>query len=336
MTRTPADFISIPENPVPSGASCFTLDRGDDHFVRVAVFPCPDTIPVRGAITLVTGRSEFIEKYFEVVGDLHQRGFHVVMMDWRGQGLSSRYLEDRYKGHVASFDDFVGDLRHVMHTVTKPTFDGPYFLMGHSMGGVPTLQLLGHTSGATPNGDGEARDPVIDEILGAILVAPMTQFFPGEMKRNYVYWLTKAAVAMGFTNRRILGIREYSLAFAGNALTSDQKRHARFKALQDAEPTAMIFSPTYGWLNAAITAIRQIHHDNFKTTMRTPVLIISAENDMLIDATDHKALAQWHPAISYITIKGALHEVLMEDDHYRDQFWVAFDTFINERLSARG
>ncbi|MEO1151590.1 MAG: alpha/beta hydrolase [Pseudomonadota bacterium] len=338
MTRTPAEFITIPENPVPPGADCFTLDRGDGHFARVAVFPCPDHKPARGAITLVTGRSEFIEKYFEVIGDLHQRGLNVVVMDWRGQGLSSRYLDDRYKGHVASFDDFVSDLRLVLHTVTKETFAGPYLLLSHSMGGVPALQLLGRgaltADGEQVGTQTEAHDPFIDEIAGAILVAPMTHFFPGQMKRDYVRLLTKAAVAAGFANRQLLGVKEHSLSFEGNVLTSDAKRHARFKALQDAKPEAMIFSPTYGWLNAATTAIEEIHSDTFKDKMRTPVMIVSAENDMLIDAGDHRQLAQWHPNITCVTVKGAMHEILMEDDHYRDQFWEIFDTFVEERLAA--
>ena len=57
------------------------------------------------------GRTEPIEKYLELTGDLLARGFAVLVHDWRGQGLSQRVLPDRLAGHAAGFDAFVGDYR---------------------------------------------------------------------------------------------------------------------------------------------------------------------------------------------------------------------------------
>jgi lysophospholipase len=34
---------------------------------------------------------------------------------------------------------------------------------------------------------------------------------------------------------------------------------------------------------------------------------------------------------AHLRIPGALHEILMESDQFRDQFWVAFDAFIAGR-----
>jgi alpha-beta hydrolase superfamily lysophospholipase len=42
--------------------------------------------PPRGSVVVSPGRSEPIEKYFEVVQDLLDRGFVVLVHDWRGQG----------------------------------------------------------------------------------------------------------------------------------------------------------------------------------------------------------------------------------------------------------
>ena len=44
----------------------------------------------KGTVCIFPGRTEFIEKYFEVVRDLRARGFAVAVLDWRGQGLSDR------------------------------------------------------------------------------------------------------------------------------------------------------------------------------------------------------------------------------------------------------
>ncbi len=42
-----------------------------------------------------------IEKYFEVVSELRERGFAVAVLDWRGQGGSARALPIRAKGMSA-------------------------------------------------------------------------------------------------------------------------------------------------------------------------------------------------------------------------------------------
>ena len=69
--------------------------------------------PARGSVIVCPGRTEFIEKYFEVVGELQRRSFAVFCIDWRGQGLSGREQSNRLKGHFNSFDDPVNDLAFV-------------------------------------------------------------------------------------------------------------------------------------------------------------------------------------------------------------------------------
>ena len=63
--------------------------------LRAALFPAKNP---RGSVILSGGRTEFIEKYLEVIRELVGRGFTVLTHDWRGQGLSQRLLADRLKG----------------------------------------------------------------------------------------------------------------------------------------------------------------------------------------------------------------------------------------------
>src|SRR3979411_1317597 len=79
-------LISIPANPVPDGAVTGMLKTPDGVSIRFARWPPP---PGRkGTVCIFNGRTEFIEKYFEVARELHARGFAVATIDWRGQGLS--------------------------------------------------------------------------------------------------------------------------------------------------------------------------------------------------------------------------------------------------------
>ena len=52
------------------------------------------------------------------------------MMDWRGQGHSSRQLADPRKGHVESFSDFEIDVETFMQQVVLPNCRPPYFALG--------------------------------------------------------------------------------------------------------------------------------------------------------------------------------------------------------------
>lgn len=311
------DFIRIETNQVPRGGEVFDFKGADGGRLRGAVFPAQNP---RGGVVLMAGRSEFIEKYFEVVNDLLARRLSVATMDWRGQGLSERLLPVSEKGHITDFGVYRADLRKFTDEVARQRFSGPLFLMTHSMGGLPALQLLA---------DG------YDAFDAAVLSAPMTRLFADPLKAAYARVMSNLACSLGASRQSILGVKEHSLKFEGNVLTSDRARHARFRELQAAAPNAAIREPTYGWLKAAIDAIDDIHKPERFANLKTPVLIVSAENDHLVDTSDHALLASRTPLIKEMVVKGSLHEILMESDQFRNAFWDAFDAFIEPRLAAK-
>lgn len=274
----------------------------------------------RAGVVLVSGRSEFIEKYFEVARDLQARGFSVATMDWRGQGLSDRLLPEREKGHILDFGTFRADLKKFTEEVARKRFCRPLFLFTHSMGGVPALQLLG---------DG------YDAFDAAVLCAPMTELFDDIAKRLFARSLANIATFFGAARQPVFGVKEYSLGFEGNALTSDRTRHERFAELQAAAPNAIIREPTYGWLKAATDAIADLHRPRRFARLTTPVRIVSAGADSIVCARDHAVIAQASPLIDLVTVPGALHEIMMERDDIRDQYWAAADAFLAPYLAGR-
>ena len=101
-------FVRVPGNDIPEGAEEHWLEgRGG---VKVRVLTAPARGPARGSVIVAPGRTEFIEKYFEVIRELQARGFAVFCIDWRGQGLSGREVDNGLKGHFVTFDDPVNDL----------------------------------------------------------------------------------------------------------------------------------------------------------------------------------------------------------------------------------
>src|SRR4051795_12290352 len=132
-------LVSIPANPVPENVVSGMIKTPDGAELRFARWAPP--AGRKGTVCVFTGRSEQIEKYFETVRDLRDRGFAVAMIDWRGQGHSSRRLRDPRKGYVRDFSDFEVDVETFVQQVVLPDCPPPFFALAHSMGGAVMLRV---------------------------------------------------------------------------------------------------------------------------------------------------------------------------------------------------
>jgi lysophospholipase len=125
-------LVSTAKNPVPLGANAGFLDVRKGVKVRCASWQ--SALQQRGGtVCIFPGRNEYIEKYFETVGELRRRGFAVAIIDWRGQGGSTRLVRGASRGHIRSFDDYEEDIRHFMQEVVLPDCPMPYYALAHSM-----------------------------------------------------------------------------------------------------------------------------------------------------------------------------------------------------------
>jgi lysophospholipase len=305
-------LLSIPANPVPEGALAGTIGTPDGVTLRFARWAAP--AGGRGTVCVFTGRSEYIEKYFETVRDLRQRGYAVAVIDWRGQGHSSRRLGNPRKGHVESFSEYQIDVAAFVKQVL-PDCPPPYFAMAHSMGGAVMLHAA------------HAGTAVFERF---VLCAPMIDL-PGLRASLPMRGLMRLLCAAGTGERFIPGgnidlIK--STGFSGNPLTSDPRRYARNASILEADPTLGIASPTVAWLNAAFAAMGEFRSPDFASRIRQPVLMLAAGDDSIVSTPANAAFAAQLPAGSHRVIAGAKHEMLQEDDRFRAQLWAAFDAFM--------
>ncbi len=304
-------FIEIDGNPSPRDASAVTFQAPDGAKLRAALFPAPTP---RGTVIVAPGWAEFIEKYFEVADDLRDRGFNVAIMDWRGQGLS-----DRPSDWTGYFDTLAQDLKAFREGPVAARFGGPYLLLTHSMGGLPALLLLA------------SGDQGFDR---AVLTAPLTRLFRGASHTVYSAVAATACMA-GAGNREVMRGNDPSRKFEGNIFTQDPARHERFRVLQETEPAAALDAPTYGWVREVLRASKRIHRPGFFDGLKTPIRMISASKEQVIDGADHAAIAAMSANIDHVSIDGALHEIMMERDEYRAPFWTHVDAFFEPALTPR-
>ncbi len=113
-----------------SRPSCFEfLPTSHAGKLRVGLWS-PQATGLRGTILLLSGRTEFMEKYTETIRELNERGFMVCSFDWSGQGLSSRMLTDRHKGHISTFESYLDDMALVVQKVVLPRTQPPFMVLG--------------------------------------------------------------------------------------------------------------------------------------------------------------------------------------------------------------
>ena len=125
------DLLETPGNPVPPQAIISAVRTADNRTLRVARWVRHGG---RGTVVVALGRSEFIEQYFEPVGELLERDFDVVVMDWRGQGQSDRETARPQHGHVSDFAAYQRDLAALERQILRPFAPRPWYGLGHSMG----------------------------------------------------------------------------------------------------------------------------------------------------------------------------------------------------------
>jgi lysophospholipase len=307
------DLVSIPANPVPEGAMTGLLTTRDGVSVRYARWHPP---PGRkGTVCLFTGRAEFIEKYFETVRELRAHGFAVVILDWRGQGGSQRALSDPHKGHVGDFSEYEADAEALITQIVLPDCPPPLFAIGHSMGGSVLLRMA------------RRGNRWFDRI---VLSAPMIRL-AGARGSSYPRFATRLMRYAGMGSAYVPGGGPTPIAvggFVNNNATSDPVRHARTKAVLDAAPDLGIGSPTVGWLDAAYRTMADFANPNFAGKVRQPLMLVAAGRDQVVATAAIEEIAIRLRAGSHLIVAGSRHEIMMEHDSYRGQFWAAFNAFV--------
>lgn len=306
-------LVSIPANPVPEDAATGMLKTPDGFNLRFARWAPP---PGRkGTVCIFQGRTEFIEKYYEIARELHGRGFAVATLDWRGQGLSKRALSDPRKGHVTSFTEFDTDLEVFMREVVLPDCPPPIFAIGHSMGASILLR-------AAHKGHRWFDRMILSTPLIALAKRPYTSLARPTVKLLRLSGLSRFYVPGG--NESVVALRP----FIGNPLTSDPVRYARTSAVLNTEPALGLGSPTVAWAAAAFDMMSQFADPAYTAKIRQPLVIVAAGDDEVVSTPAIEDFAIRLRTGSHLIVPGARHELLMEQDRFRSQFWAAFDAFI--------
>jgi lysophospholipase len=317
-TKPKAPLIEITNfNCPPDGESFFHQTR-DGMELRIAIWNQSSS---KGTILLQSGRTEFIEKYYEVILEFIQRDFCVALMDWRGQGLSGRVAEDIRIGHVKNFSDYDSDFEEVIDQVYQDKCPKPWVAMGHSMGGC----LVASTAAKNAN--------LFDAV---ILCAPMLSLrMPFLVKK--ILLLLGSIAKIGFGEKAIAkpewnkekGWLERP--FTENEVTTDLARYERTVMLIREHGDLAVGGFSINWAYGALKRTNEMKSPSWIKKIKQPLLLLNATRDKLVNPEENKKICNQSTSVVIENIESE-HEILMETDFIRGQAWSAIDKFLQETL----
>ncbi len=301
-------LVEIDKNPIPAGAKVGLHKMRDGKMLRSAVFPAEnlDGDKPRGTLVLMTGYSEFIEKYFETVRDFTKRGYVVVMPEWRGHGLSEGDSVEPTRLHLRDFDTNLRDLEDRWDRLVAP-LPKPHVGLAHSMGGQISLRAV------------QAHP---DWLSGLAQCAPMHGLpIPRHLKlmmKAIIGWAKLRGKDDVWNPAQGEAVRP-SVPEENN-VTNDLARFKRGDTLYVTEPKLQVNGASLGWFAAADKAMTDSQRKKFLAGIKTPLFIGTAGEELLVDNAIHAhVIANVQNGSGKFYAKGK-HELLMEKDAVREAF----------------
>ena len=301
----------------PADARLSSWRAGDGWQLRR--FDWPAASAARGSVLFAGGRGDVIEKYLEYFAHLHARGWHVSAFDWRGQGGSGRLSGNARVGHADSFGPWLEDVEHFWAGWVKEA-PGPHIAIGHSMGGHLILRAM--------------LDGVMNP-RAAVLVAPMM----GLRSPLGARWGERMAALMAMVGdpaRAAWKDKEHPTAISTRQklLTHDRTRYADEAWWRGEKPELELGPPSWAWVREAFRSTAAVAIDPRLEDLRTPIQMLVAEADGLVDSGAALRIAARLPAAELVRFgPEAAHELLREADPVRDRAIAAIDAFLDRHAA---
>ncbi|HZG70362.1 MAG TPA: alpha/beta hydrolase [Chondromyces sp.] len=254
----------------------------------------------KGVIVMVHGAMEHHGRYGWLIEMWRLEGYHVVMGDLPGQGMTSRSK----RGHIETFDEYIIEVKDWVQAAYQ--FGLPVFLLGHSMGGLAAIRLL---------------QEVKLEIAGLILSSPCLgmAYTPPKIMEYMSLGLNKLA-----PKTRV-----------SSGITIDMATRNKEVQELDMNDTLYVTKVSVRWYRELVQATKMAFAkvDKFPDI---PLLVMQAGEDLIVDK---KSVKKWFNQLSisemhYKEWPNLYHEIFNEPE--RDEVFLYAKEFVENRLHALG
>ncbi|MBY0124176.1 alpha/beta hydrolase [Bacillus sp. S/N-304-OC-R1] len=254
----------------------------------------------KGVIVMVHGAMEHHRRYGWLIEMWRLSGFHVIMGDLPGQGMTTRSR----RGHIDSFDEYLHEVKDWIQAAYQ--FELPVFLLGHSMGGLIAIRLLQ-----------EERL----KLAGVILSSPCLGLVK---KPNKVLNMISFAL-----NSIVPGFRINSGLTVDMATRNIDVRDA------DSNDTLYVTKVSVRWYRELVHAIK-LAFENLGKTHDIPLLVMQGGEDLIVNK---KLVSDWFNLAPFSEKRfkewsKCYHEIFNEPE--REEVFEYAKDFVNSQLKAIG
>ena len=254
----------------------------------------------KAVIVMVHGAMEHHRRYGWLIEMWRTSGFHVIMADLPGQGMTTRTS----RGHIDSFDEYILEVKDWVQAAYR--YNLPVFLLGHSMGGLISIRLMQ-----------EERM----NLAGVILSSPCLGLVqkPSKFLEFLSYGLN-----LVFPSFRI-----------NSGLTVEMATRNLDVRDADVNDTLYVTKVSVRWYRELTTAMK-LAFLNLEKTHDVPILVMQGGDDKIVNK---KAVKDWfnHAPFSEKRFKEwpkLYHEIFNEPE--REEVFEYTKDFVTSQLKAIG
>ena len=309
ITGSTAPFFEDVTTAPPGGVTTWTR-TSDGVRIRLGFWPGGN----KGTVLLFPGRTEYLEKYGPAAQELADRGFATLTIDWRGQGLSDRLIDDRARGHVRRFADYQRDVAALLRLAETADLPRPWFLLAHSMGGCIGLRAL-------HNGLPVRAAAFSAPMWGIRIMAPLVPL---------AWMLSGASRYIGRSDTYVPGSSANCYVstepFAGNVLTTDPEMFDFMARQVRTHPDLALGGPSLNWLHEALREMRILGRMG---PPRLPALVSIGSRELVVDVPAIRHIVSRWPGGMLDHVEGARHEIMMETPAIRAAYYDRITAFFD-------
>jgi alpha-beta hydrolase superfamily lysophospholipase len=252
----------------------------------------------RAALLIVHGLAEHSGRYLHVLDRFANAGFDCWAHDYRGHGKSPGM-----RVHVRDFDEFLTDLEAARRLVVEAKPDLPFFLVGHSQGGLIVLrEALAHPEG----------------LEGIVVSSPFLGMHPDAAPPAALHMV--ANIVSTFAPK---------LMFSKVAEPSALSRDPRVPEAYIADP---LVSTTVSarWFTSVLAAHADTHAR--APSLSVPALVMQSGDDRLTDPAATRSWVAKAPAdlVQYVEWEGLYHEMFNEPE--KEMVFERVEEWLEEQL----
>jgi lysophospholipase len=254
----------------------------------------------KAVIVMVHGALEHHRRYGWLIEMWRVSGFHVIMGDLPGQGMTTR----ANRGHIESFNEYLLEVKEWVEAALE--FDLPVFLLGHSMGGLIAIRLL--------------QEEKLN-LAGVILSSPCLGIFQQPSK------------FLNFVSHG-LNVVMPALRLSPGLTVEDATRNKDVKAA-DLNDSLYVTKVSIRWYRELSEAMEQAF-ENMENTHDIPMLLMQAGEDKIVDKRAVKEWFNYAPLSEkrYKEWPKCYHEIFNEPE--REEVFEYAKDFVISQLKAIG